>query len=68
MEVNVFGQRVDECEGWDKIENLLTHQNNQISERAAMIVDKFWRENDLEDMNVDKNDGDGSEQDLSFDF
>ncbi|RZB49285.1 Importin subunit alpha-4 [Glycine soja] len=65
---NIFALRVDECEGWDKIENLLTHQNNQISERAAMIVDKFWRENDLEDMNVDKNDGDGSEQDLSFDF
>ncbi|KAL2566808.1 hypothetical protein GLYMA_19G227100v4 [Glycine max] len=65
---NIFALRVDECEGWDKIENLLTHQNNQISERAAMIVDKFWRENDLEDMNVDKNDGDGSDQDLSFDF
>ncbi|KAK7397109.1 hypothetical protein VNO78_18276 [Psophocarpus tetragonolobus] len=44
--VNIFSQRVDECEGWDKIVNLQTHNNNEIYEKAAGIVEKFWPEND----------------------
>ena len=46
MEVNVFGQRVDECEGWDKIEKLLTHWNDEISERAARILKEMTNDGD----------------------
>lgn len=46
MEVNVFGQRVDECEGRDKIEKLLTHWNDEISERAARILKEMTNDGD----------------------
>ncbi|KAH1195871.1 Importin subunit alpha-5 [Glycine max] len=38
--------RVDECEGWDKIEKLLTHWNDEISERAARILKEMTNDGD----------------------
>ncbi|KAL3030268.1 hypothetical protein AAZX31_03G210700 [Glycine max] len=48
--VNIYAQRVEECEGLDKIQKLLVHDNDEIFEMALRILKKFWPvlENDLE--------------------
>ena len=47
--INVFAQTVDECEGLDKIENLQTHDNNEIYEKAVKILERYWAEEDEEE-------------------
>ncbi|CAO2837615.1 unnamed protein product [Amaranthus hypochondriacus] len=42
--VNVYAQFIDECEGLDKIENLQTHDNNDIYEKAVKVLEKYWAE------------------------
>lgn len=49
--VNVYAQMIDECEGLDKIENLQTHDNNEIYEKAVKVLEKYWAEEE-EEQNV----------------
>lgn len=49
--VNVYAQLIDECEGLDKIENLQTHDNHDIYEKAVKVLEKYWAEEE-EEQNV----------------
>ncbi|CAM8938599.1 unnamed protein product [Rhodiola kirilowii] len=44
--INVVAEMVDECEGLEKIENLQTHDNNEIYEKAVKMLEKYWAEDD----------------------
>ncbi|GAB4855661.1 Importin subunit alpha-4 [Ancistrocladus abbreviatus] len=46
--VNLYAQMIDECEGLDKIENLQTHDNNEIYDQAVKILEKYWAEEEEE--------------------
>ncbi|GMH10419.1 hypothetical protein Nepgr_012260 [Nepenthes gracilis] len=46
--VNLYAQMIDECEGLDKIENLQTHDNNEIYDKAVKILEKYWAEEEEE--------------------
>ncbi|KAL1545977.1 Importin subunit alpha-4 [Salvia divinorum] len=60
--INIYAQMIDDCEGLDKIENLQSHDNNEIYEKAVKILEKYWVEEE-DDQNlgdgVDANQGDG---------
>ncbi|KAL3638194.1 Importin subunit alpha-4 [Castilleja foliolosa] len=49
--INIYAQMIDDCEGLDKIENLQSHDNNEIYEKAVKILEKYWVEED-EDQNI----------------
>ncbi|KAL8170780.1 hypothetical protein V2J09_022584 [Rumex salicifolius] len=49
--VNLYAQMIDECDGLDKIENLQTHDNNEIYDKAVKILEKYWAEEDDEEQN-----------------
>lgn len=49
--INIYAQMVDDCDGLDKIENLQSHDNNEIYEKAVKILEKYWVEED-EDQNL----------------
>ncbi|KAL3843551.1 hypothetical protein ACJIZ3_000954 [Penstemon smallii] len=62
--INIYAQMVDDCEGLDKIENLQSHDNNEIYEKAVKILEKYWAEEE-EDQNL--GDGvDGNQRGFSF--
>ncbi|KAI5658497.1 hypothetical protein M9H77_27290 [Catharanthus roseus] len=46
--INLYAQKIDDCEGLDKIENLQSHDNNEIYEKAVKILEKYWTEEDEE--------------------
>ncbi|KAG6427347.1 hypothetical protein SASPL_111589 [Salvia splendens] len=60
--INLYAQMIDDSEGLDKIENLQSHDNNEIYEKAVKILEKYWVEED-EDQHLadgaDANQGDG---------
>lgn len=47
-EVNLYAQMIDEAEGLEKIENLQSHDNNEIYEKAVKILETYWLEEDDE--------------------
>ncbi|KAL3531516.1 hypothetical protein ACH5RR_010838 [Cinchona calisaya] len=49
-EVNVFAQMIDDAEGLEKIENLQSHDNNEIYEKAVKILETYWLEEDDEQL------------------
>lgn len=49
--VNLYARYIDEAEGLEKIENLQTHDNNEIYEKAVKILETYWQEED-EDQNT----------------
>ncbi|KAK4339753.1 hypothetical protein RND71_041215 [Anisodus tanguticus] len=57
--INLYAQMIDECDGLEKIENLQTHDNNEIYEKAVKILEKYWAEED-EEQNL--SDGVGGKQ------
>lgn len=63
--INIYAQMIDEYEGLDKIENLQTHDNNEIYEKAVKILERYWAEEEEENQNVE-NGGDGNQQGFSF--
>ncbi|GMI88870.1 importin alpha isoform 4 [Hibiscus trionum] len=63
--INVYAQMVDECDGLDKIENLQTHDNHEIYEKAVKILERYWAEEEDEEQNVQ--DG-GNENQQGFNF
>lgn len=48
--INIYARYIDEAEGLEKIENLQTHDNNEIYEKAVKILETYWLEED-EDQN-----------------
>ncbi|TXG70232.1 hypothetical protein EZV62_005167 [Acer yangbiense] len=42
--VNVCAQMIDDAEGLEKIENLQSHDNTEISEKAMKILETYWLE------------------------
>jgi hypothetical protein len=49
--LNLYARYIDEAEGLEKIENLQTHDNNEIYEKAVKILETYWLEED-EDQNL----------------
>ncbi|KAF5946877.1 hypothetical protein HYC85_017105 [Camellia sinensis] len=47
--INLYAQTIDESDGLDKIENLQTHDNNEIYEKAVKILERYWAEEDEEE-------------------
>lgn len=43
---NIYVQMVDDAEGLEKIENLQSHDNNYIYEKAVKILSSYWTEED----------------------
>ncbi|KAI0529368.1 importin subunit alpha-2 [Dendrobium catenatum] len=48
--VNLYAQMIDEAEGLDKIENLQSHDNTEIYEKAVKILETYWLEEEDEAM------------------
>lgn len=65
--INIYAQMIDDCEGLDKIENLQSHDNNEIYEKAVKILEKYWVEED-EDQNAAADGVDGNHGDGGFSF
>uniref|UniRef100_A0A2P2M0Q3 Importin subunit alpha n=3 Tax=Rhizophora mucronata TaxID=61149 RepID=A0A2P2M0Q3_RHIMU len=64
--VNLYAQMVDECDGLDKIENLQTHDNNEIYEKAVKILARYWAEEEEEEEQNARNGGVGNQQGFAF--
>ncbi|KAK9992053.1 hypothetical protein SO802_027038 [Lithocarpus litseifolius] len=60
--VNVYAEIIDECDGLDKLENLQSHDNNEIYEKAVKILERYWVEEEEEEHNVQ----DGTNQDFNI--
>ncbi|KAI3788803.1 hypothetical protein L2E82_01581 [Cichorium intybus] len=41
-EVNLYAQMIDDAEGLEKIENLQSHDNNEIYEKAVKLLETYW--------------------------
>ncbi|EOA40102.1 hypothetical protein CARUB_v10008795mg [Capsella rubella] len=50
---NLYAKMIDEAGGLDKIENLQSHDNNDIYEKAVKILEAFWAEEDEEEEKID---------------
>ncbi|KAF2308290.1 hypothetical protein GH714_039908 [Hevea brasiliensis] len=59
---NMYAQMIDDAEGLEKIENLQSHDNNEIYEKAVKILETYWLEEDDETLPS----GDGSQQGFQF--
>ncbi|KAL8516915.1 hypothetical protein ACS0TY_015240 [Phlomoides rotata] len=46
--VNYFAQLIDEADGSKKIENLQTHDNTEIYEKAMRILEAYWQSDEIE--------------------
>ena len=62
-DVNVYAQMIDDAEGLEKIENLQSHDNNEIYEKSVKIIETYWLDDDDEQVMS----GDGTQQ-SGFDF
>jgi len=49
-EVNRYAQMIDDAEGLEKIENLQSHDNTEIYEKAVKILETYWLEEEDEAM------------------
>lgn len=45
---NLYAQLIDDADGLDKIENLQSHDNNEIYEKAVKILETYWTGDDDE--------------------
>ncbi|KAF7850356.1 hypothetical protein BT93_L5573 [Corymbia citriodora subsp. variegata] len=45
---NVYAQMIDDAEGLEKIENLQSHDNNEIYEKSVKILETYWVEEEDE--------------------
>ncbi|XP_023545270.1 importin subunit alpha-2-like [Cucurbita pepo subsp. pepo] len=48
--VNIYAQLIDDAEGLEKIENLQSHDNTEIYEKAVKILETYWLEEEDETM------------------
>lgn len=49
-DVNLYAQMIDDAEGLEKIENLQSHDNTEIYEKAVKILETYWLEEEDETM------------------
>ncbi|XP_047316639.1 importin subunit alpha-like isoform X2 [Impatiens glandulifera] len=63
-EVNYYAQLIDDAEGLEKIENLQSHDNIEIYEKAVKILETYWLEE--EDEQLPSADADGSQSGFNF--
>ncbi|RDX59020.1 Importin subunit alpha-2, partial [Mucuna pruriens] len=61
-DVNLYAQMIDDAEGLEKIENLQSHDNNEIYEKAVKILETYW----LEDEDETLPSGDGAQPGFNF--
>lgn len=61
-DANLFAQMIDDAEGLEKIENLQSHDNNEIYEKAVKILETYWLEEDDEVVPP----GDGAQSGFQF--
>ncbi|XP_004487798.1 importin subunit alpha-2 [Cicer arietinum] len=61
-DVNLYAQMIDDAEGLEKIENLQSHDNNEIYEKAVKILETYWLEDEDETLPA----GDGSQPGFNF--
>ncbi|XP_022722913.1 importin subunit alpha-4-like isoform X2 [Durio zibethinus] len=47
--VNIYTEIIEECDCLNKIENLQSHDNNEIYEKAVKILERYWLEEEEED-------------------
>ncbi|XP_061371904.1 importin subunit alpha-like isoform X2 [Gastrolobium bilobum] len=59
---NLYAQMIDDAEGLEKIENLQSHDNNEIYEKAVKILETYWLEEEDETMPP----GEGSQSGFNF--
>ncbi|VFQ84947.1 unnamed protein product [Cuscuta campestris] len=45
-DANDYAQMIDDCEGLEKIENLQSHDNQEIYEKAVKILETYWLEDE----------------------
>lgn len=60
--VNVYSEMIDECDGLDKIENLQSHDNNEIYEKAVKLLERYWVEEEDDEQNIP----DGNNPEFNF--
>ncbi|XP_010558435.1 PREDICTED: importin subunit alpha-1-like [Tarenaya hassleriana] len=60
--VNYYTQLIDDAEGLEKIENLQSHDNNEIYEKAVKILETYWVEEEEDTVPP----GDGSQPGFEF--
>ncbi|KAF4359266.1 hypothetical protein CsatB_030520 [Cannabis sativa] len=48
--VNLYAQLIDDAEGLEKIENLQSHDNTEIYEKAVKILETYWLEEEDDTM------------------
>ena len=61
-EFNYCAQFIEDAEGLEKIENLQSHDNTEIYEKAVKILETYWLEEDEETLPP----GDGTQQSFQF--
>lgn len=49
-DVNLYAQLIDDAEGLEKIENLQSHDNTEIYEKAVKILETYWLEEEDDTM------------------
>jgi hypothetical protein len=49
-DVNNYAQMIDDAEGLEKIENLQSHDNTEIYEKAVKMLESYWLEEEDEVM------------------
>ncbi|ESQ49363.1 hypothetical protein EUTSA_v10020480mg [Eutrema salsugineum] len=64
-ETNYYAQLIDDAEGLEKIENLQSHDNNEIYEKAVKILETYWLEEEDEETQQAPG-GDGSQAGFQF--
>ncbi|XWS58119.1 hypothetical protein CRYUN_Cryun08bG0007400 [Craigia yunnanensis] len=60
--VNLYAQMIDDAEGLEKIENLQSHDNTEIYEKAVKVLETYWLEDEDETMSP----GDASQTGFHF--
>lgn len=61
--VNPFAVMVEDGEGVEKIENLQSHDNNEIYEKSVKILETYWLEEEEEEEGMA---GDASQSAFNF--
>ncbi|KAA3455599.1 importin subunit alpha-4-like [Gossypium australe] len=41
---NIYTEMIEECDGLEKIENLQSHENNEIYNKAVHMLERYWLE------------------------
>lgn len=48
-DVNLYAQMIDDAEGLEKIENLQSHDNNEIYKKAVRLLETYWLNEEEDD-------------------